>query len=139
VFDARHAGNDDCLPNPNGDYCPARNHLAPTGGSAEVIAPLPLAALRLAPALAAELRMLGFECIADLMALPRAPLALRFGPEIGRRLDQALGHVAEPILYRASPVMSDVPERNVRRILAMAPEMGAHSGRRLEFVQTKPL
>src|SRR6516162_6472838 len=41
--------------------------------------------------------MLGFECIADLMAQPRAPLALRFGPEIGRRLDQALGHVAEPI------------------------------------------
>jgi protein ImuB len=31
------------------------------------------------------------------MAQPRAPLALRFGPEIGRRLDQALGHVAEPI------------------------------------------
>jgi protein ImuB len=24
-------------------------------------------------------------------------LALRFGPEIGRRLDQALGHVVEPI------------------------------------------
>jgi protein ImuB len=41
--------------------------------------------------------MLGFECIADLMAQPRAPLALRFGLEIGRRLDQALGHVAEPI------------------------------------------
>jgi len=71
--------------------------IAPAGGSAGAIAPLPLAALRLAPALAAELRMLGFECIADLMAQPRAPLALRFGPEIGRRLDQALGHVAEPI------------------------------------------
>jgi protein ImuB len=41
--------------------------------------------------------MLGFECIADVMALPRAPLALRFGPEIGRQLDQALGHLAEPI------------------------------------------
>ena len=71
--------------------------IAPVGGSAGAIAPLPLAALRLAPALATELRMLGFESIADLMALPRAPLALRFGPEIGRRLDQALGHVAEPI------------------------------------------
>ena len=68
--------------------------IAPAGGFAGAIAPLPLAALRLESALAAELRMLGFECIAD---QPRAPLALRFGPEIGRRLDQALGHVAEPI------------------------------------------
>ena len=56
--------------------------IAPAGGSAGAIAPLPLAALRLAPALAAELRMLGFECIADLMAQLRAPLALRFGPEM---------------------------------------------------------
>ena len=31
------------------------------------------------------------------MAVPRAPLALRFGPEPGRRLDQALGRLAEPI------------------------------------------
>ena len=48
--------------------------IAPAGGSAGAIAPLPLAALRLALALAAELRMLGFEYIADLMAQPRAPL-----------------------------------------------------------------
>ena len=30
-------------------------------------------------------------------AQPRAPLTLRFGPELGRRLDQALGRLAEPI------------------------------------------
>ncbi|TCP84197.1 hypothetical protein C8J31_1081, partial [Rhizobium sp. PP-CC-2G-626] len=30
-------------------------------------------------------------------ATPRAPLALRFGPEIGRRLDQMFGRVSEPI------------------------------------------
>ena len=34
---------------------------------------------------------------ASLLAQPRAPLALRFGPELGRRLDQALGQIAEPI------------------------------------------
>jgi len=31
------------------------------------------------------------------MAAPRAPPALRFGPELVRRLDQALGRVFEPI------------------------------------------
>jgi protein ImuB len=61
------------------------------------IAPLPLAALRLAPDLVGGLRVLGFECISDLLAQPRAPLALRFGLELGRRLDQATGHIAEPI------------------------------------------
>ena len=63
----------------------------------EAIAPLPLAALRLTPHTVAELRMLGFETVADLVAQPRAPLTLRFGPELGRRLDQALGIGSEPI------------------------------------------
>ena len=31
------------------------------------------------------------------LAKPRAPLALRFGPELGRRLDQAMGRLSEPI------------------------------------------
>ena len=31
------------------------------------------------------------------MTKPRAPLALRFGPELGRRLDQATGRLNEPI------------------------------------------
>lgn len=63
----------------------------------EAIAPLPLAALRLASQTIAELRMLGFETVADLLAQPRAPLALRFGSELGRRLDQALGLASDPI------------------------------------------
>ena len=61
------------------------------------IAPLPVAALRLAPDLVGGLRVLGFEYIGDLLAQPRAPLTLRFGPELGRRLDQATGQIAEPI------------------------------------------
>jgi protein ImuB len=44
-----------------------------------------------------SLRVLGFDTIGDLLAQPRAPLALRFGPELGRRLDQATGQLAEPI------------------------------------------
>ena len=42
-------------------------------------------------------RVLGFERIGELAAKPRAPLALRFGPELGRRLDQAMGRFSEPI------------------------------------------
>jgi protein ImuB len=69
---------------------------APGAATADV-APLPIAALRLAPDLVDGLRVLGFERVSDLLAQPRAPLTLRFGPELGRRLDQASGHLAEPI------------------------------------------
>lgn len=63
----------------------------------EAVAGLPLAALRLDPLLVDRLHRLGFETIAELAATPRAPLALRFGPEPGRRLDQIFGRLAEPI------------------------------------------
>jgi protein ImuB len=43
------------------------------------------------------LRVLGFDRVADLLGQPRAPLALRFGPELGRRIDQAIGRLSEPI------------------------------------------
>ncbi|ALV28384.1 MULTISPECIES: Y-family DNA polymerase [Hyphomicrobiales] len=67
-------------------------------GNAEVLlTPLPLEALRLPALICAGLRDLGFATISDLMAQPRAPLTRRFGPELCRRLDQALGGVAEPI------------------------------------------
>ncbi|MFN4100376.1 MAG: Y-family DNA polymerase [Pararhodobacter sp.] len=71
--------------------------IALPGSTAEVLAPLPLAALRLPPAIVAGLRDLGFATIGDLMGTPRAPLTLRFGPELCRRLDQAMGEMAEPI------------------------------------------
>ena len=44
-----------------------------------------------------DLHVLGFERVGDVLAQPRAPLVLRFGPELGRRLDQATGRLAEPI------------------------------------------
>ena len=68
-----------------------------SGETDAVVASLPLAALRLDPTLVERLRRLGFESIADLAATPRAPLALRFGSEPGRRLDQMFGRLAEPI------------------------------------------
>ncbi len=69
----------------------------PPGESATAVLDLPIAALRLPLDMVASLRVLGFERIAELAAQPRAPLALRFGPLLGRRLDQAMGHLAEPI------------------------------------------
>jgi protein ImuB len=69
----------------------------PESESAERIKPLPIAALRLAPDTVNDLRKLGFERISDLLATPRAPLTLRFGPELGRRIDQATGRTGEPI------------------------------------------
>ena len=68
-----------------------------SGETGAAVAALPLAALRLDPAVVERLRRLGFENIADLAATPRASLALRFGSEPGRRLDQMFGRLAEPI------------------------------------------
>jgi protein ImuB len=69
----------------------------PSGASVAAIATLPIAALRLPSDMVDSLRRLGFDRIGDLLAQPRAPLALRFGPELGRRLDHATGALTEPI------------------------------------------
>lgn len=71
--------------------------LAAPGTTEAVLASLPLEALRLSPAISMGLRDLGFARIGDLIGQPRAPLTRRFGPELCRRLDQALGEIAEPI------------------------------------------
>jgi len=44
-----------------------------------------------------DLHVLGFERIGELADKPRAPLTLRFGPELGRCLDQAMGRASQPI------------------------------------------
>ena len=67
------------------------------GDSAKALLNLPIAALRLPQTVVADLSVLGFTCIGDLAAKPRAPLALRFGPELCRRLDQAMGRLSELI------------------------------------------
>jgi len=76
--------------------------VAPAGKSFEAISPLPLAALRLPADMVVELRRLGFRTIQDLLDQPRAPLVLRFGPELGRRLDQASGKARE-LIERVQP------------------------------------
>ncbi len=84
--------------------------LVPRGGMRQAVMPLPPAALRLAPEIVEALAELGLKRIADLIDLPRAPLAARFGEILVRRLDQALGREDEPITPRL-PVPSYVAEQ----------------------------
>jgi protein ImuB len=69
----------------------------PAGDSAKAILGLPIAALRLPKTMVEDLSVLGFARIGELAAKPRAPLTLRFGPELCRRLDQGMGSLSEPI------------------------------------------
>jgi protein ImuB len=83
------------------------------GETRAALAPLPVAGLRLPGEIVQDLKRLGLKRIGDLYGMARAPLAPRFGEQVARRLDQALGLVEEPI----SPRQPTVP-RLVRRILA---------------------
>lgn len=71
--------------------------VVPPGRLDVALAPLPVAALRLEPAVLAALQELGLRQIGQLLALPRASLPARFGRELIQRLDQALGALPEPI------------------------------------------
>lgn len=71
--------------------------IVPLGGALEALHSLPIAALRLDPDTIDGLRTVGLETIGGLAATPRAPLALRFGSGPGRRLDQAMGRLAEAL------------------------------------------
>jgi protein ImuB len=71
--------------------------IVPYCGEAAALAPLPVAALRLVPETAYWLERLGLRRIGELLAVPRAALAPRFGAAVARRLDQALGRAAEPL------------------------------------------
>ncbi len=84
-----------------------------SGGEAQALAALPPAALRLAPSALAAAQRFGLDRIADLLPLPRGPLARRLGLASVRRLDEALGRVAEPIV---AVVPQETPE-TVRRLL----------------------
>ncbi len=71
--------------------------IVPVGEAVRAVERLPISLLRLPEKIVGDLRTLGFQSIGELSNTPRAPLALRFGPEISRRLDQMFGRVSEPI------------------------------------------
>jgi len=74
--------------------------IAPSGSQQKLLAPLPVAALRLDDVAAAQLPRLGLTKIGRLMKLPRAQLTRRFGKGVVLRLDQALGRVEEALTFR---------------------------------------
>ncbi len=129
---ARHGGQDDAGPRRNGDAIRQEAHatrsraadrrggawdavsarlrhdapsgvIAPAGHTRQMLAGLPLAALRIeAPAIEALAR-LGLRRVDDIAGLPRAALARRFGADVLRRLDQAFGVEPEPVNPAANP------------------------------------
>ena len=84
--------------------------VVPPGGQGTALAALPLAALRIPAAAVRGLRRLGITQAGALAAMPRGPLVRRFGAAVLVRLDQALGHVPEPIM----PICpADAPEHRL--------------------------
>jgi protein ImuB len=98
--------------------------LCPSGGEAEAVEPLPLPALRINEESCVAARRLGLETIGDLYVMPRAPLERRFGKAFLLRLDQALGHAAEPF----DPIVPEEAPAAILRLtepIATAEAIGA--------------
>ena len=84
----------------------------------EALLQLPLAALRLEPDTVEALAQVGLKLIADVIDLPRPPLAARFGESLVRRIDQALGREDEPITP-CLPVPAYVTEQRFAEPIAL--------------------
>ncbi len=76
---------------------------AAPGAGLAALRDLPVAALRLEAETTVALHRLGLRRIGDLAATARAPITRRFGPDVLRRLDAALGHVPEAITPETEP------------------------------------
>jgi protein ImuB len=105
--------------------------VVPPEGSAALLMRLPIAALRLPPDMVANLRKLGFRLVADLADKPRAPLALRFGPQLHRRLDQAFGRLREPIEPVRPPELIEV-QRLFAEPIGAAETLARYTGKLVE-------
>jgi protein ImuB len=71
--------------------------------TAAVLSPLPIVALRLGHDMSDRLEQVGLKTIGALIGRPRAPFAARYGVDLIKRLDQALGHMAESLSPVAEP------------------------------------
>jgi protein ImuB len=78
----------------------ASGAVVPAGEEAELVAPMPLAALRLPQPTCEGLESVGLRRVGAIIGAPRGPLARRFGRTLLLRLDQALGHVEEAVSPR---------------------------------------
>ncbi|MBF9045726.1 DNA polymerase Y family protein [Rhodobacterales bacterium LSUCC0031] len=78
--------------------------ISPPGSLRQSLGALPIAALRISPTTVNGLARLGLRHVGDLWGMPRAGLARRFGQDLVRRLDQALGVEPEPISPAGAPL-----------------------------------
>ena len=102
--------------------------VVPPGEIAGTLADLPLEALRLPDTIIDGLATLGVSRIGPLAAMPRAPLALRFGPDVARRLDQAFGRIGEAIVP-VRPVDPVEVSRNFAEPIGAAETIGRYIGK----------
>lgn len=89
-------------------FAAPRLNVIPHAGTADILAHLPIAALRLTQDVVVHLRTLGFATIGELNATARAPLALRFGQSLLQRIDQAYGRLGEPFTPLEPPELPRV-------------------------------
>ncbi|UCI08250.1 DUF6504 family protein [Mesorhizobium sp. B1-1-8] len=110
---------------PGAAWAAARFHgdrIIAGGEEEELLAPLPLSALRIAPEVRASLESVGLRTAGAVMAAPRAPLARRFGATLLLRLDQALGRLDEAVSPRL-PVAPLSVERHLADPIVLTEEI----------------
>jgi len=113
---AGHAATAAALARARGD-----NPVAVSGIEAALAGPLPLGvALRLAPTVIEDLARLGLRQVRDLLALPRGPLARRFGQALLDRLDAVTGQRQEPFRPVAPPAELSVSRDLLEPIITRA-------------------
>jgi len=111
----------------------------PCGEELALLMPLPVSALRLPPVILASLSRVGLKCIGDIVDLPRAPLTARFGSDVLRQLDRALGYEHEPLTPRL-PVAPYVAEQRFAEPIAREQDVLAITerlARRLQFAMER--
>ena len=89
------------------------------GEEEALLAPLPLAALRIDASVRGGLEGVGLRTVGAVMNAPRAPLARRFGQMLILRVDQALGRLEEPISPRLPAPPLSVERRLAEPVMTM--------------------
>jgi protein ImuB len=77
--------------------------IAPPGGERAALLPMPVAALRVGAATVEALGEVGVTRVGEVLNLPRAMLPARYGAELLRRIDQALGAAFEHVVGVSEP------------------------------------
>lgn len=100
----------------------ASGRIVNASDEATLLAPLPLSALRIEPAIRTSLESVGLWTVGAVMGLQRAPLMRRFGAKLLLHLDRALGRLEEPVSPRM-PVPALSAERHLAEPIMLAEDI----------------